>query len=117
MINLTENAKKHISTLINNEKSGEGLSAPLYLRISIDGGGCAGFQYNFKMDSQKTSEDDVIFPFEMDGTNFNVVVDKTSLPLIENSEIDFKETLTSSSFTVTNPNAASGCGCGTSFSI
>ena len=82
------------------------------LRITISGGGCAGFQYGFDFDD-KISEDDLIF--ERDGVK--VVIDEMSLSLVKNGEVDFKENLLGSFFAIENPNATSSCGCGTSFSI
>ena len=81
------------------------------LRLSVDGGGCAGFTYKFELgdveaDDQVTCTDGV-----------SLVVDPTSLELIQGSEVDYVEDLGGASFKVTNPNAASGCGCGSSFSV
>jgi iron-sulfur cluster assembly accessory protein len=85
--------------------------API-LRLSVEGGGCAGFQYRFGLadriesDDRSASQDGVI-----------LVVDEISLDLVRGSAVDFVESLGGAAFQVTNPNAASGCGCGTSFSI
>jgi len=83
-----------------------------FLRIAVSGGGCSGFQYGFSFDDQR-NEDDVVF--ERDG--IAVVVDEVSLGLLHGAEIDFVEDLMGASFQVRNPNAASSCGCGNSFSI
>jgi len=85
---------------------------PAILRLSIDGGGCAGFQYQFGL-ADEIAADDV--STIQDGVT--LVVDPVSLDLVRGSVVDFVESLGGSAFQVTNPNAASGCGCGTSFSV
>jgi iron-sulfur cluster assembly accessory protein len=82
------------------------------LRLAVDGGGCAGFQYRFGL-AEGIEADDTIA--EQDGVT--LVVDEVSLDLVRGSAVDFVESLGGAAFQVTNPNAASGCGCGTSFSI
>ncbi|MFO0997489.1 MAG: iron-sulfur cluster insertion protein ErpA [Alphaproteobacteria bacterium] len=82
------------------------------LRIAVNGGGCSGFQYQFSFD-EGVSADDVVF--EHGGVK--VVVDRMSLDLIKGSEVSFVEDLVGSYFKMSNPNAKSSCGCGTSFSI
>jgi len=84
----------------------------LMLRVTVSGGGCSGFRYDFGFDTQK-AEDDVVF--ERDGVQ--VVVDQVSLDFLDRAEIDFKEDLMGSYFAINNPNATSSCGCGTSFSV
>lgn len=84
----------------------------LMLRVSVQGGGCQGFQYGFTLDASRTADDIVI---EHDGAV--VVVDDVSLDLLNGSVLDFKDELGGTYFTVDNPNAASSCGCGTSFSV
>lgn len=85
---------------------------PAILRLSVEGGGCAGFQYRFGLSDTIESDDTVA---EQDGAR--LVVDPVSLDLVRGSAVDFVQSLGGASFQVTNPNAASGCGCGTSFSI
>lgn len=85
---------------------------PAILRLSVDGGGCAGFQYRFELAESVEAEDAVA---KEDGVT--LVVDPVSLDLVRGSTVDFVESLGGAAFQVTNPNAASGCGCGTSFSI
>ncbi len=85
---------------------------PAILRLAVDGGGCAGFTYRFGL-ADEVEEGDV--RAERDGVT--LVVDPVSLDLLRGSTVDFVEDLGGASFQVTNPNAASGCGCGTSFSI
>lgn len=84
----------------------------MMLRVSVSGGGCSGFQYGFTLDDERHA-DDVIFG--RDGAT--VVVDEISLELLKGSEIDYVENLMGSYFSVRNPNAASTCGCGSSFSM
>ncbi len=82
------------------------------LRLSVDGGGCAGFQYKFEL--ADTAEGDDI---EILTDGVGLLVDSMSLPLVEGSVVDYVENLGGASFQVRNPNAASSCGCGTSFSV
>jgi iron-sulfur cluster insertion protein len=85
---------------------------PAILRLAVEGGGCAGFQYRFGL-AETAEQDDVAV--ERDGAT--LLVDPVSLDLVRGSAIDFVQNMGGASFRVTNPNAASGCGCGTSFSI
>ena len=85
---------------------------PAILRLSVDGGGCAGFQYRFEL-AEAVAEDDAVA--RADGVT--LVVDPVSLDLVRGSTVDFVESLGGAAFQVTNPNAASGCGCGTSLSV
>ena len=82
------------------------------LRITVSGGGCSGFQYGFTFDPARNEDDRL---FERDGAQ--VVVDEVSLELLNGSEIDYVEDLAGASFAIRNPNAASSCGCGNSFSV
>ncbi|TPE61059.1 iron-sulfur cluster assembly accessory protein [Sandaracinobacter neustonicus] len=82
------------------------------LRLSVDGGGCAGFQYRFEMADTALADDVQVIT---DGVG--LLVDSISLPLVEGSVVDFVENLGGAAFQVRNPNAASNCGCGTSFSV
>ena len=104
-IEITENAQNHIASLIKKDNSD-------YFRITVLGGGCAGFQYRFDFDNKK-NDDDILIK-----TNkISVLIDKISLGLINGSKIDYVDELIGSSFKVTNPKALSSCGCGTSFSL
>lgn len=85
---------------------------PPRLRLLVEGGGCAGFQYRFELAEAAEPDDTEV---ERDGVS--LVVDPVSLDLVRGSVVDFVESLGGAAFQVTNPNAASGCGCGTSFSI
>jgi len=104
---LTENAVRRIAMLKVQEHVEDA-----FLRIAVSGGGCSGFQYGFTFDDQR-NEDDVAF--ERDGVT--VVVDDVSLGLLNGAEVDFVEDLMGAAFQIRNPNAASSCGCGNSFSL
>jgi iron-sulfur cluster insertion protein len=104
---LTDSALRRIAMLKGQEQAANAL-----LRIAVSGGGCSGFQYGFSFDDQR-NEDDVVF--ERDG--IGVVVDDVSLDLLNGAEIDFVEDLMGAAFQIRNPNAASSCGCGNSFSV
>lgn len=84
----------------------------LKLRIFVQGGGCAGFSYGFTFDDSKNEDD---FEFERD--SIKVLVDAMSMQYLEDADIDFREDIMGSSFVINNPQAASTCGCGSSFSI
>ena len=85
---------------------------PAILRLSVEGGGCSGFQYRFGLADAPEGGDIVV---ETDGVR--LVVDDISLDLVRGACVDYVESLGGASFKVDNPNAASGCGCGTSFSV
>lgn len=103
---VSENAAKRIRAIA----AAEGDPA-LMLRVTVSGGGCSGFQYGFKLDATRGPDDRV---FEQGGVK--VVVDEASLELVKGSTLDFVEDLVGSYFKMSNPNAVSTCGCGTSFS-
>ena len=104
-IQLTASAAKRVAAIAARQ------GKDAILRLSVDGGGCAGFTYKFELGELEA--DDV--SAETDGVR--LVVDPISLDLVEGSAVDFVEDLGGSAFKVTNPNAASGCGCGSSFSL
>jgi iron-sulfur cluster insertion protein len=104
---VTESAARRIATLKQQEAA-----ANAFLRVSVSGGGCSGFQYGLAFDDTRNADDHV---FERNG--IAVVVDDVSLDLLSGAEIDFVEDLMGASFQIKNPNAASSCGCGNSFSI
>ena len=79
-----------------------------YFRITVQGGGCSGFKYNFGFD-KKRNNDDLIFD--------KTIIDKASLEIISGSIVDFKREMIGESFVITNPKATASCGCGLSFSI
>ena len=101
-IEFTERAKKQIKKITNESESNK------FFRISVKGGGCSGFKYNFSF-VNSTNEDDILFN--------NAVIDKTSLDIISGSTIDFKVEMIGESFVINNPKASSSCGCGLSFSV
>ena len=105
-VTVTENAARRIATIVAKEAPGT------FLRVSVSGGGCSGFQYHFDL-ARETQDDDIVI--ERDGVK--VAVDSISLPFLEGSVLDFVDDLMGQSFRVTNPNATASCGCGTSFSI
>ena len=104
-IEITESAQNHINKILISENS-------QFFRITVLGGGCAGFQYKFDF-SQNINDDDMLFEFK----KAKVLIDKTSIELIKGSKIDYVNELIGSSFKISNPQASSSCGCGTSFSI
>ncbi len=104
-IEITKNAHNHILKVISQDNAN-------YFRISVSGGGCAGFQYNFDFENTKKKDDVLIID-----NKINVIIDPTSLNLIKGSKIDYVNELIGSSFKISNPQASSSCGCGTSFSI
>ncbi|WP_395392486.1 iron-sulfur cluster insertion protein ErpA [Novosphingobium sp. BL-8A] len=85
---------------------------PAILRLSVEGGGCSGFQYKFGLADAPESDDAVA---ETDGVR--LVVDSISLDLVSGCVVDYVESLGGAAFRVENPNAAAGCGCGSSFSV
>lgn len=82
------------------------------LRLSVEGGGCSGFQYRFGLADAPETGDAIT-----ETAGVRLVVDSMSLDLVRGAEVDFVESLGGAAFRVTNPNAASGCGCGTSFAV
>jgi iron-sulfur cluster insertion protein len=105
-IDLTPSAAARVALIA--QKTGK----PAILRLAIDGGGCAGFQYKFEL-AEAAADDDLVAT--RDGVT--LVVDPMSLDLVRGGAVDYVESLGGAAFRVTNPNAASGCGCGSSFSI
>jgi len=106
LISLTDNAAKRVAWIAERQQK------PAILRLAVDGGGCAGFTYKFEIADAVESDDEVV---ETDGVK--LVVDPISLGLVKGSAVDFVEDLGGAAFRVTNPNAQSGCGCGSSFSV
>ncbi len=104
-LTLSPSAAKRVAFIA--DKQGK----PAVLRLAVDGGGCAGFSYRFALG--EVEEGDAVT--ETDGVT--LVVDPTSLDLVDGSQVDYVEDLGGAAFKVTNPNAASGCGCGSSFSV
>jgi len=106
-VTLTASAAKRVAALKIQENTPDA-----FLRLAVSGGGCSGFQYGFSFDTAKSADDRV---FECDGVA--LVIDEVSLDLVKGAEIDFVEDMMGASFQVRNPNAASSCGCGNSFSV
>ncbi|HJM51572.1 MAG TPA: iron-sulfur cluster insertion protein ErpA [Alphaproteobacteria bacterium] len=104
---LTENAAARIKFLMEQEDEADAM-----VRLAVDGGGCAGFQYGFSFD-HTVAEDDVVV--ERDGAR--LVVDSMSLEFLQGAEVDFIEDLIGSAFAVKIPSATSTCSCGTSFAV
>ena len=107
MINITSNAQAKIADLLLEENNPK-----LSLRTFVQGGGCSGFSYGFTFDEEKNEDD-----FEVVVGDYKLLVDAMSMQYLQGSEIDYKEDLSGSSFSIKNPNAQSTCGCGSSFSI
>src|SRR5690348_10169398 len=105
-ITVSERAARRIGEILKGEPAGT------MLRVSVEGGGCSGFQYKFDMEREK-AEDDLVLA--RDGAV--VLIDPISVRYMAGSEIDFVEDLIGASFKVKNPNATAACGCGTSFAL
>ena len=103
---LAESAARRLARLSAEE------GRPLMLRVAVDGGGCSGFQYRFELVDAAEADD---IRIETDGQA--ALVDPVSLPFLKGSEIAFVDELAGAQFVIRNPNAASSCGCGVSFSI
>ena len=101
-IEFTETAKNEIDRILVEK------SPKTYFRISVQGGGCSGFKYNFSFDD-KVNKNDNIFD--------KTIIDVNSLKIISGSVVDFKKELIGNSFVINNPQASSSCGCGLSFSV
>lgn len=106
-VTLTPSAARRVAELRAQENLPQA-----FLRLAVSGGGCSGFQYGFSFDDSRQDGD---VAFERDGVT--LVIDDVSLELVKGAEIDFVEDMMGASFQVRNPNAASSCGCGNSFSI
>jgi len=100
-LEFTNRAKNQIEIITKAE-------AKKYFRISVQGGGCSGFKYNFGFDD-KIQKDDILFD--------KTIIDKESLNIIDGSTVDFKKEMIGESFTINNPKASASCGCGLSFSV
>ncbi|MCV0383233.1 MAG: iron-sulfur cluster assembly accessory protein [Erythrobacter sp.] len=106
MLTLTEAAAKRVAWIAQRQ------SKPAILRLSVEGGGCSGFQYKFDLAEGPDDNDSV-----SDTDGVKLVVDPVSLDLVAGSTVDFVESLGGAAFRVENPQAAAGCGCGSSFGI
>ena len=105
-ITLTDSAVRRIGEILSAEPAGA------MLRVSVEGGGCSGFQYKFDVEHDRADDDLVL-----EKNNATVLIDPISVGFLAGSEIDFVDDLIGSAFKIINPNAKSSCGCGTSFSL
>ncbi len=105
-VTVSERAARRVAEILKKEPEGT------MLRVSVEGGGCSGFQYKFDMDRAKTEDDLVI---ARDGAV--VLIDSLSVGYMAGSEIDFVDDLIGAAFKVKNPKATASCGCGTSFAL
>jgi len=103
---VTERAARKISEILRQEPAGT------MLRVSVEGGGCSGFQYKFDTERERADDDIVI---QRDGAT--ILIDPVSLNYMGGAEIDFVDDLIGSAFKVNNPQATASCGCGTSFAL
>ena len=100
-LNFTDQALNQINIITRDQDK-------KFFRITVQGGGCSGFKYNFGFDT-KTNDDDVVFG--------KVIIDRSSLDIISGSVVDFKKEMIGESFVIENPKATASCGCGLSFSV
>ena len=100
-LNFTDQALNQINIITKDQNK-------KFFRITVQGGGCSGFKYNFGFDT-KTNDDDVVFD--------KVIIDRSSLDIISGSVVDFKKEMIGESFVIDNPKATASCGCGLSFSV
>ena len=107
MITISESAKAKIKDLLLEENNPQ-----LALRTFVQGGGCSGFSYGFTFD-EVVNEDDFEIPLD----EYKILVDSMSMQYLTGAEIDYKEELMGSSFSIKNPNATTTCGCGSSFGV
>jgi iron-sulfur cluster assembly accessory protein len=105
-VTVSDRAARRIAQIVAGDPA-----APM-LRVSVEGGGCSGFQYKFDLVAERADDDLVI---EKNGAR--VLIDPMSLGLLHGAELDFVEDLMGAAFKVNNPNATASCGCGTSFAI
>ena len=100
-LNFTDQALNQINLITKDQDK-------KFFRITVQGGGCSGFKYNFGFDT-KTNDDDIVFG--------KAIIDRSSLDIISGSVVDFKKEMIGESFVINNPKATASCGCGLSFSI
>ncbi len=106
MITITEAAQKQLVELLDNENDPN-----MYVRMYVSGGGCSGFQYGFEITNEKAEDD-----WEIPALSRSVLVDVISMQYLENAVVDYKSDLNGSRFSISNPQAQTTCGCGSSFS-
>lgn len=105
-VRLSDNAARRVAQILKGEPEGS------MLRVSVEGGGCSGFQYKFGFDRVRADDD-----FAITREGVTVLIDAVSVPFLEGAEIDYVTDLMGQAFRINNPNATASCGCGTSFSI
>ena len=106
-VRLTDSAVRRIARILSAEPDGTAL------RVSVEGGGCSGFQYRYDLVREAPQADDIVLARE----GATVLIDSVTLQYMPGAEIDFVDDLMGQSFQIRNPNAVASCGCGTSFSI
>lgn len=106
-VTLSDRAAKRVARILSKETPGT------VLRISVAGGGCSGFQYEYNLVQETATDDDLVLQ-KGDAT---VLIDSLSLEFMGGSEIDFVDDLIGQAFQIKNPNAIASCGCGTSFAV
>jgi iron-sulfur cluster assembly accessory protein len=105
-VTVTDRAARRIGEILGRESAGT------MLRVSVEGGGCSGFQYKFDTERER-AEDDIV----IENSGATVLIDPISLNYMSGSEIDFVDDLIGASFKIENPKATASCGCGTSFAL
>ena len=107
MITITENVDTKVSEILKDENN-----PAASLRVFVQGGGCSGMSYGFTLETEQNEDDFVI---EQQGVKY--LVDAMSMQYLQGSTIDYKENMEGSTFVISNPNAQTSCGCGSSFSV
>jgi iron-sulfur cluster assembly accessory protein len=105
-VTVTDRAVSKVAAILSREPAGA------MLRVSVEGGGCSGFQYKFDVERERADDDLVL-----GGDKATILIDPVSVGFLAGSEIDYVDDLIGSAFKINNPNAKSSCGCGTSFSL
>jgi iron-sulfur cluster assembly protein len=112
-ITVTEKAASEVKRIIAEQQGQNGMPEKIYLRVRVVGGGCSGFQHKLDLDPQTSEKLDEVYDFH----GVPVVVDKRSLMYLDGAQVDFHDELNRRGFSISNPNAKSTCGCGSSFSM
>lgn len=107
MITITQAAASKIKEVVEEEGNPD-----LKLRMFVQGGGCSGFSYGFTLDEIQNEDD-----FDIEAYGIKVLIDSMSFQYVQNAEVDYKEDIEGSQFTIKNPDATTTCGCGSSFSV
>ncbi|HHG89895.1 MAG TPA: iron-sulfur cluster assembly accessory protein [Devosia sp.] len=106
-VELTQSAGKQIAKILGNEPEGT------VLRIAVSGGGCSGFQYEYKLVQESPAEDDLV----LENMGATVLIDALSLEFMDGAKIDYVDDLVGQAFKIHNPNTVASCGCGNSFTV